>query len=321
MISSSRSNPGAVRWHRFMLAALACLWLMAGGISPARAATTGQQTFASPEQAVTALAAAWHSGDTGELLAIFGPTGEKLISSNDPVAEKSARDRLAAAYDEAHRIEADGADKAVLILGKDEWPYPIPLEKQGADWRFDVDAGVEQILDRRIGHNEMNAIEVCRAYVEAQRDYAAEDPLGSGLHEYAQKVASTNGKRDGLYWQAAAGADESPLGSLVAAAETRGYGVASAEGRAPFEGYYYRILTKQGKNAPGGAKNYIVKGHMTGGFALVAFPAEYGNSGVMTFIVNQDGIVFQKNLGPATIARARRMTSYDPDRSWTPVQP
>jgi hypothetical protein len=309
-----------------MLVALAGLWLVAGNCLPVRAAAVIQKTFASPEQAADALAAAWHSGRAADLREIFGSAGEKLISSNDPAAEQRAREELAAAYDEAHRIETDGANKATLIIGKDEWPYPIPMVKQeeawrDATWRFDANAGLQQILDRRIGHDELNAIEVCRAYVEAQRKYAAEDPAGGGLHEYARKVASTNGKHDGLYWRAAADSEESPLGSLVAAAESRGYGAASAEGRAPFQGYYYRILLRQGMNAPGGAKNYVVDGHMTGGFALVAFPAQYGNSGVMTFLVNQDGIVFERNLGPDTADIASHMTGYDPDASWNIVQP
>jgi hypothetical protein len=294
--------------------ALACLWLLAGPLPPARAAERGE-VFASPEQAAEALAAAWHSGRRAALRAIFGPAAVRLVSSGDPVAEHQAREKLAASYDARHQIETDGTSKAVLILGDDAWPYPIPLVKQAAGWRFDVKAGAEQVLDRRIGRNELHAIEVCRAYVEAQRDYAANDPLG-GRHEYAQRLASVGQMHDGLYWRVAPGEAESPLGPLVAAAEARGYRVASAEGRAPFQGYFYRILTRQGDNASGGAKNYIVGGHMTGGFALVAFPATYGNSGVMTFVVNQDGIVFEKNLGRNTAAIARRMTTFDPDESW-----
>jgi hypothetical protein len=319
-MDNHQSGLGAMGRRISLAVAMSCLWLVVGFCLPVRAAPA-QQNFASPEQAADALAAAWHSGHTADVLAIFGPAGENLVSSHDRVAERQARARLAALYDEGHRIETDGSDKAVLILGKDEWPYPIPLVRQDTAWRFDAQAGGEQILDRRIGHNELNAIAVCRSYVEVQRDYAAADPTGSGLHEYAQKVTSTAGKRDGLYWPATAGSDESPLGSLVAAAEARGYHPVSSEGRAPFEGYFYRILTQQDESAPGGAKNYIVNGHMTGGFALLAFPAKYGSSGVMTFIVNQDGIVFQKNLGPDTSGIARRITSYNPDTSWQPVAP
>jgi hypothetical protein len=285
------------------------------------AAAAAQRTFSSPEQAAEALAAAWRSGGKSEVLAIFGPAADKLVSSGDPVAEKDARERLAASYDEAHRLEAEGAQKTVIVLGKDEWPYPIPLIKQGASWRFDVKAGAEQIIDRRIGRNELSAIEVCRTYVEAQRDYAAKDRLGDGLHEYAQRIASSEGKRDGLYWRASEGREESPLGPLVVAAEAQGYRAASAEGRAPFHGYFYRILTRQGQSAPDGAKDYLIKGRLTGGFALVAFPATYGDSGVMTFIVDQDGVVFEKNLGPNTAAIARQMTEYNPDITWNIAQP
>jgi hypothetical protein len=279
------------------------------------------RTFSSPEQAAAALAAAWRSGGKNEILAIFGSAADRLVSSGDPIAEKEARERLASSYDDAHRLETEGADKAVIVLGKEEWPFPIPLVKRGAGWRFDVKAGAGQIIDRRIGRDELNAIEVCHAYVEAQRDYAAKDRLGDGLHEYARRVASAGNRRDGLYWPISQGEEESPLGPLVAAAEAEGFGAASAEGRAPFHGYYYRILTRQGKNAPGGAQDYVVKGHLTGGFALVAFPAAYGDSGVMTFIVNQNGVVFQKNLGPNTIFLARRMSEYDPDATWLPAMP
>jgi hypothetical protein len=317
MISQNRSGPKAAYWRRSIAVALSCLWLATGGALSAGAAGTSGKIFPSPEQAADALSAAWHGGATADLLAIFGPAGEKLVISGDPVADSRAHAKLASSYDEQHRIEADGASKAVLVLGKDDWPYPIPLVKQGAGWRFDVKSGAEQILDRRIGRNELNAIDVCRAYVEAQRDFAAKN----GLHEYAQKVASTEGKHDGLYWQAADNSEESPFGPLVAAAEARGYGVTNVEGLEPFRGYYFRILTQQGENVPGGAQSYIVNGHMTGGFALVAFPAKYGDSGVMTFVVSQDGIVFEKNLGPDTAKIARRTEAYNPDQSWKVVAP
>ncbi|MGO9773251.1 MAG: DUF2950 domain-containing protein [Roseiarcus sp.] len=289
----------------------------AGGVAFAAPA----RTFSSPDEAAAALAAAWRSGGKAEILAILGSGADRLVSSGDPIAEKQARERLAASYDDAHRLEREGADKALVVLGKEQWPYPIPLVKRGALWRFDVAAGAEQIIDRRIGRDELNAIEVCRAYVEAQQEYAARDPLGDGLHEYAQRVASAANTRDGLYWPAAQGEPQSPLGPLVAAAEAEGFGAASAQGRAPFHGYYYRILTRQGKSAPGGARDYLVNGRLTGGFALIAFPGRYDDSGVMTFIVNQNGVVFQKNLGPNTAAIARRMREYDPDKTWLPAMP
>ncbi len=320
-MSQNQCIAEALRRPRLAGLVLSVALAFAAALPSVGAAAAAQTTFSSPEQAAEALAAAWRSGGRRELLAIFGPAADKLVSSWDAVAEKTARERLAASYDEAHRLEAEGAQKTVIVLGHDEWPYPIPLVKQGASWRFDVKAGAEQIIDRRIGRNELSAIEVCRAYVDAQREYAAEDRLGDGLHQYAQRVASSQGKRDGLYWPASEGGEESPLGPLVVAAEAQGYRVASVAGRAPFHGYFYRILTRQGPSAPGGAKDYLVKGRLTGGFALVTFPATYGDSGVMTFIVNQDGVVFEKNLGPNTGEIARRISEYDPDMTWNIGQP
>lgn len=282
----------------------------------ARAAGASAATFASPEEAAQALASAWRSGSKPAILKIFGKEGARLVSSGDAIADKNAKARLAASYDAQHRIEPLGEGRAQLVIGKEEFPFPIPLVKRGNAWRFDTRAGREEILNRRIGRNELNAIEVCRAYVEAQQDYAAKDALGNGLHEYAMKIASREGGHDGLYWQAGENEEQSPFGPLIAGAAAEGYGQDGGEMLSPYHGYYYRILTQQGTHAPGGAQNYIVKGHMTKGYALVAFPAEYGNSGVMTFIVNQDGIVFEKNLGPATAKLARQMTLYDPDRSW-----
>jgi hypothetical protein len=308
-------------WRRLAAAALSSVLLSAGIIGSGHADGATGKSFASPEQATDALAAAWHSGRGAELRAIFGPAGVPLINSGDPVAEMQAHERLAAAWDAGHRIEREGRGKAVLVLGEDQWPYPIPLVRQGAMWRFDVEDGARQILDRRIGRNELNAIETCRLYVEAQRDYAAEDRLVKGLREYAQKIASGDGAHDGLYWPASGDAVESPLGPFVAAAEARGYDLASAEGLAPFQGYFYRVLTRQGAHAPGGSRSYLVDGHMTGGFALIAFPAKYGNSGVMSFIVDQHGVVFEKNLGPNTSAIAGRITAFDPDKSWKAVAP
>jgi len=294
-----------------------------GGASSGLAAQRGAETFASPERAVEALAAAWHGGRAAELLEIFGPEGQSLVRSGDPIAERNTRRRFAAFYDQRHRIERGGGGEAILVIGNEDWPYPIPIVRQGSRWRFDVKAGAAQILDRRIGRDELNAISVARAYVEAQRDYAAKDPLRSGRHEYAQQLASSDGRHNGLYWPAATGGDESPLGPLVATAEANGYPAPppTAGARAPLEGYYFRILMGQGPQAPGGTKSYLVNGHMTGGFALVAFPATWGDSGVMTFIVNQTGIVFEKNLGPDTITTARRITVYNPDRSWKIAQP
>lgn len=280
-----------------------------------------QQTFTSPQQAADALDAAWRSGSNAHVIAILGAGAERLVRSGDPIAERHAKDRLASAYANEHRIEFVDPREAHLVLGTEAWPYPIPLVEKKGGWQFDVTSGASQIIDRRIGRNELSAIDVCRVYVQAQRDYAAADPLGDGRHEYARRIGSSPGTHDGLYWQAASDATDSPLGPLVAVAEAHGYDFGSPRGSVPLRGYQFRILTRQGHGAPGGARDYIVDGHLTGGFAMVTFPARYGDSGVMTFVVNQDGIVFEKNLGPQTTAIAQRMTEYNPDRTWKIVQP
>lgn len=280
-------------------------------------AESRQETFASPEAAVEALITTARAGQTDDIVKIFGPDGRKLVYSGDRVADKAGRDRFVSAYTKAHKIQLEGQDKAVLVIGEEAWPFPIPLVKQGGVWRFDTKAGEEEILDRRIGRNELNAIQVSRAIVDAQRDYAARIRASDVIVEYAQKFISSPGKHDGLYWPIKPGQEQSPIGPLLASARAEGYGGKDRHGkREPYHGYYYRILTRQGKDAPGGAYDYLVNGHMIGGFALVAFPAKYGVSGIMTFIVNQDGIVFQKNLGPNTAGIARRMTTFNPDKTW-----
>jgi len=285
----------------------------------ANSASGKQQTFDTPEQAAVALAAAWHGGSKPALLAIFGRGGMKLVSSGDPVAEKSAAARLAAEYDTAHKIEEIDAQKVLLLLGAGEFPYPIPIVKQGNVWRFDTLAGEQEIIDRRIGRNELNAIRACRTYVDAQREFAAGEATGNGKHIYAAKVVSSTGLHDGLYWPTKEGEAQSPLGPLFAVAAAEGYGAPDAGPNAPYHGYHYKILTQQGADAQGGAASYLEHGRLTKGYALVAFPAKYGDSGVMTFIVNQYGIVYEKNLGPDTPRIAQKMTAYDPDRSWKPV--
>jgi len=286
-----------------------------------RAAEPAQETFASPEAAAAALAGAWDHGDMAELLKIFGAVGAKLISSGDPIADANAKQRLATEYTASHKIDYEGADKAVLSIGKDDFPFPIPLLKDGSAWHFDTAAGEQEILDRRIGANELHTIEVSNAYVEAQREYAAMNPVDKGQDEYAQQFGSSPGKHNGLYWEAANATDESPFGPLVANARAEGYGPNATGTPTPYHGYYFKILTRQGPNAPGGVKNYIVNGRMTGGFAMIAFPAKYSDSGIMTFIVGQTGVVFEKNLGPDTSAVARRIREYDPDQSWNPTRP
>ncbi len=315
MVKTDSNASGLLKTLRITGLTVAILSISLGSFASPRNASN-QETFASPEQAAAALSAAWHSGNKARLLKIFGPAGAKLVSSGDLIADKEARARLAAEYDVQHKVETISDQQKVLVIGQGAFPYPIPLTKHGNVWSFDTQAGEEEILDRRIGRNELNAIEVCRAYVEAQREYAAKDPLGNGRHEYAKKISSANDKHDGLYWRTMEGEEESPLGPLAASAAAEGYDTANSHLGIPYHGYYYRILTRQGANAPGGASDYIVDGHMTKGFALVAFPAKYGNSGVMTFIVNQDGIVFEKNLGPLTAKIARQMPEYNPDQTW-----
>jgi len=311
---------GAVERIRVLQLALAAV-LLAGASSPGGGAGTPQRTFPSPEQAAEALVAATRQAGTRALLEILGPEGRALVHSGDRVADQRGRARFVAAFDAFHTIEMAGPDRAIIVVGPERWPVPIPLVREGGAWRFDTKAAAQEILDRRIGRNELSVIEVCRAYVMAQRDYAALDPLGNGLQEFAQRLASTAGTRDGLYWPVKPGEEESPLGPLVARARAEGYGGAPAQEKpSPYHGYYYRILTRQGAHAPGGPASYVVDGHMARGFALLAFPAKHGQSGLMTFIVNQVGIVYQKNLGPNTAAIARRTTEYDPDPTWTAVE-
>jgi Protein of unknown function (DUF2950) len=277
-----------------------------------------QHAYATPDDAVNALIAFAKSGDARAAYVIFGPGGEDIVSSGDKVSDDALRAKFLDWYDAKHQIKADGADKATLIVGEDDFPFPIPLVRKGGKWMFDTNAGLEEILDRRIGQNELDAIETSLAYVDAQEEYASKDRTGAGVGVYAQRFVSDPGKKDGLYWPAAKGEEESPLGELFAEASQEGYHVGG--GRSPYHGYYYKILTKQGSNAPGGAVDYVVNGQMIGGYGLVAYPAEYRNSGVMTFMVSFDGDVFQKDLGPNTAALAERITAFDPDASWKKVE-
>jgi hypothetical protein len=305
------------------------LWLGSAGVgtvafsaSAAAIAAVQQRTFATPAAAVARLIAANRADNLSALLRILGPASAKLIDSGDPVADARGRARFVAAYDEAHRLERDGRDTAVLVVGREGWPMPIPLVRQHGTWRFDSKAGAAEILDRRVGRDELSVIEVCRAYVTAQREYAALRVRSGDSAEYAQHFMSAAGQRNGLYWPVKRGEEESPLGPLIARARAAGYtpGAPHSEPR-PYYGYFFRILTRQGAHAPGGARNYLVDGHMTGGFAMLAYPATYGDSGIMTFIVNQDGIVYQKNFGDATSRIAPQITEYDPDPSWQPSRP
>ena len=278
---------------------------------------TAQESFPSAEAAVAALIDAAKSGDKKAVLRVLGTQGRQVVSSGDVVADKSVKERFVAAYDTKHAVTEDG-DKATLIIGAEDFPFPIPIVRKDNRWSFDTAAGLDEILRRRIGRNELSAIEVCRAYVQAQNEYAALDPADLGPHVYAQKIVSSPGKKDGLYWPAAEGQQQSPLGDLFAAASAEGYKPGAKP--IPYHGYYYRILKGQGADAPGGAFDYVVKGKMIGGFALLAYPASYGNSGITTFMVNHDGQVFEKDLGPQTAKVAWTIQAFAPDATWRKVE-
>jgi hypothetical protein len=276
---------------------------------------TAQELFATPEAAADALVGAARSGDAKALLAVLGPDGQAIISSGDPVADSNTLQKFVSAYDAKHAIELEGNGTQTLIIGTDDWPFPIPLVDKDGQWQFDTREGRDEILRRRIGKNELAAIQVSLAYVQAQNEYAELDPAGLGRGVYAQRIVSHPGKKDGLYWPTAEGETPSPLGDLAAKASAEGY--KAGEKPIPFHGYYYRVLTRQGAAAPGGAYDYLVKGKLKGGFGLIAVPAEYGNSGIMTFMVNHDGVVLQKDLGPQTTKVAATIDAFAPDQGWT----
>jgi Protein of unknown function (DUF2950) len=275
----------------------------------------GQKTFTSAEDASRALFTAAQAGDQAALLEVFGPSGNEIISSGDSVQDTNTLDQFVAEYKEMHRLaqEPDGA--TTLYVGADNWPLPVPLVNASGLWHFDTETGKEEILFRRIGENEYAAIDVSHALVSAQNEYYSQ-PRNGKAQQYAQIFASDEGQHNGLFWKTADGEPESPIGPLVAYAAGVGYGEPQGEESSPFHGYYYRILTGQGKTAHGGAKSYILNGEMTGGFAILAYPAEYRSSGVMTFIVNQAGVIYQKDLGPKTTEVASGMKEYAPDKTW-----
>src|SRR5262245_18926637 len=296
----------------------ALLSLTVAALLCAAASVAGaQQAFKTPEEAASALVGAAKTGDRKAIVTVLGPDGEDIVSSGDDMADAATRQKFVAAYDAKHEIAMEGADKAIMVIGQEDFPLPIPLVRKDGMWRFDTAAGREEILARRIGKNELNAIQTSLAYVDPQNEYAEKDRTGAGVNTYAQRIISRPGKKDGLYWPASQGEEDSPLGELVAEATKQGY--RAGGGRTPYHGYYFKILTSQGPAATGGELDYVVNGKMIGGFALVAYPAEYRNSGVMTFIVNHAGTVFQKDLGPNTTRLAERMTSFNPDKTWQPV--
>jgi DUF2950 family protein len=290
-----------------MIAIAACLLGATGALA------AGAKPFASPEEAVQTLIAAARAGDSKALVSVLGNEARDILQSGDPAVDKQARARFVAAYAEANALRKTEAH-ALLVVGKDEWIFPIPIVKDAAGWRFDATEGKEEILNRRIGRNELSAIQAVLAYVDAQREYYLRNPRNDRLLQYAQKFASGKGKRDGLYFPVKSGEPASPLGPMFDRLQAGGK--TEAGKRAPYHGYYYRILKGQGPDAPGGAYSYLAQGRMIGGFALVAWPASYGRTGVMTFLVNHDGVVYEKDLGSGTAAAAQKMALFNPDRSW-----
>jgi len=296
---------------------VAILALSLATTAPAAVPVLGAEQFGSPEQAIDALVSAVRNDDIAAFDKILGKGARALISSGDAVADAEGRKAFVDEYDGKHQLDRNG-ETVTLSVGNDDWPFPIPLRHEAAGWRFDLAVGLDELLNRRIGRNELDTQEVMLAYVDAQNDYATQFHDGLKLHAYAQKFMSSEGRQDGLYWPVEEGQPESPLGPLIAEAVAAGhrYGAAGAAPE-PYHGYFYRILKSQGPHAPGGAYDYVANGVMIGGFALVAYPAKYGASGVKSFIINQDGVVYEKDLGPKTAEIAKAMTSFDPDPGWT----
>lgn len=275
-----------------------------------------QQGFDTPEQAITAAISALRTSDKPALKSIFGPEADEVLSSGDEVADQNRIGKFLRLYDEKHELQKKNED-VILVVGKDAWPMPVPIVKDDSGkWYFDTDAGKEEMLNRRIGQNELDVIQVCEAIVDAQQDYAHMDPMGTGIPEYAAKFISDDGKKNGLYWPTKEGETPSPLGPLVADAVEQGYKASPTDAPRPYHGYYYRMLKSQGPNAKGGALDYVINGRMIGGFGAIAYPADYGNSGIMSFIVNYEGVVYQKDLGAETEKIAKEVQSFDPGEGW-----
>ena len=289
--------------------------LTAALLCAAGCAASKQKQFSSPQAAAQSLADALRSKDSGRLKQVLGPAGNDILSSGDPVADRADAARFLSLYDARHRIQPEQNGVNTLLVGDDEWPFPVPIRKSDRGYVFDTASGREEILNRRVGRNELSAEQVCLAIADAQREYVRRRPMGGDLPEYARKVASDPGTRNGLYWPTAEGEEPSPLGPLVASATAEGY----ASSPRPYHGYHYRLLTAQGPHAEGGATDYLVNGRLLGGFAVIAYPAQYGNSGIMTFMTNHDGIVYQRDLGPDTEKVAKRIVEFDPGPEWTRI--
>jgi hypothetical protein len=309
------------RWHRVTSSfhwAWLLPWLVSVAFSVGAIAKEAQRSFSSPEAAAQALVQAIKAQDRAGTLAVLGSDAGAWISSGDAQADHAEITKFVAAYDAKHEFARNG-DKVILTLGGDDFPFAFPLVRSGEYWHFDTEAGKEEMLARRIGENELSTIKVLQAIVDAEIEYASEDRNGDGVLQYAQKFASSPGKQDGLYWPVKPGEQPSPLGELVAEASSEGYHLDNRH-RVPYHGYYFRMLKSQGSNAASGPINYVAQGREIGGFAVIAYPARYGNSGVMTFMVNQDGKVYQADLGPDTAVQARKIQRFDPGHGWSLVQ-
>ena len=308
-----RTNLNIDKWYSTSVREFATLAILLAGCFPActLAQQRGQTTFSSPEEASSALVAAMQSNDEKALLEFLGPDGKQIISSGDETEDIHTRANFVQRYLEMHRLVNEPDGTTILYIGARNWPTPIPLVRNANVWYFDTEAGKREILYRRIGRNEISAIRICQELAAAEKEYHDAQHA-----EYAQAIFSDEGQRNGLYWKVAAGEPQSPIGPLVANAVAQGYAPGRSGAPTPYRGYYFRILTTQGKNAPGGAKHYIVDGKMTEGFAFVAYPAEYRSSGVMTFIVSSDRVVYQRDLGKTTDVIANSMKKYDPDSTW-----
>jgi hypothetical protein len=304
-------------WPCAILAAILCI---GAAQAPPAKAPEPQRSFASAEEAVTAFIAAIRDNQEADLRAILGPGADRVLDSGDRYADRELHQRFVALYDEKHAFDQKSAGRAELDVGPNDWPMPIPLVENDGRWTFDTKAGAQTVVDRRIGRNELSAIRTLLACVDAQRDYFNRVKQTHGSGEYATRLVSTPGHRDGLYWPVAEGEAESPLGPLIDAAQEAGYPGELVGGKPiPYEGYYFRILRSQGSNGDGGAKSYIQSGHMVGGFALIAWPAVFGSTGIMTFIVGPDGDVYQNDLGSETPHVVTKLTTFDPDLTWSRV--
>ncbi|MGB8590875.1 MAG: DUF2950 domain-containing protein [Candidatus Acidiferrales bacterium] len=302
-------------WANLSKLAAVAILLTACFPIPSVAQQQGQKTFSSPEDASKAIVMAMQDSDEKAMLDILGPDGKQIVSSGDDIQDAHNRANFVEKYQQMHRLMKEPDGTTTLYIGAENWPTPIPLVDKGGAWYFDTEAGKKEILYRRVGRNELSTIRVCEELVAAEKEYYA-----AQHNEYAQKIFSDEGQHDGLYWKAAAGEPQSPVGPLVASAVAEGYAKGRDVAPTPYRGYYYHILTRQGKDAPGGAKSYIVNGKMTEGFAFVAYPAEYRSSGVMTFVVGADGVVYQKDLGKKTDAHAKDMKDYNPNSGWQKAQ-